>query len=112
MPGLVRAVGAAVNLIANLYAVAQDAAAAVRALRRERMHSAFETIEHMRLAVFCYRKCFVVVVAASLALSHGSASVNYRLRKPGWPPENGLPTRHLMHLPLKFDTCKNRCTPE
>jgi hypothetical protein len=52
MPGLVRAVGATENGIANLYAVTQDAAIAVCALRRERMHRAFETIEHMRLAVF------------------------------------------------------------
>jgi hypothetical protein len=70
MPGLACTVGATVNHIVNLYAVAQDAATAVRALRRERMHRAFEAVEHMRLAVFCHRKCFVVVVSASLALSH------------------------------------------
>src|SRR5260370_17158302 len=72
MSGLVRAVGAAINLAASLYTVAQDAAIAVLALRRERMHRAFETIEHVRFAVFCHTKCFVVIVSASLALCHGN----------------------------------------
>ena len=58
MSGLVRAVGAAINLAASLYAVPQDAAIAVCALRRERMHRAFETVEHMRFPVFCHSKCW------------------------------------------------------
>jgi hypothetical protein len=83
MSGLVRAVGAAINPAASLYAVAQDAAIAVRALRRERMHRAFETIEDMRFAVFRHSKCFVVIVSASLALCHGNASVTNRSGKHG-----------------------------
>jgi hypothetical protein len=84
MSGLVRAVGAAINLAASLYTVAQDAAIAVLALRRERMHRAFETIEHVRFAVFCHTKCFVVIVSASLALCHEEPSSTYRWRKRRW----------------------------
>jgi len=84
MSGLVRAVGAAINLAPSLYTVAQDAAIAVLALRRERMHRAFETIEDMRFAVFRHSKCFVVIVSASLALCHRNASSTYRWRKRRW----------------------------
>jgi len=84
MSGLVRAVGAAINLAASFYTVAQDAAIAVLALRRERMHRAFETIEHVRFAVFCHTKCFVVIVSASLALCHEEPSSTYRWRKRRW----------------------------
>jgi hypothetical protein len=82
---------AAINLVANLYAVAQDGAIALGAPRGERMRRAFETIEHMRLAVFCHSKCFVVIVAAGLALSHRNASTINRWWKDGWPYASEAP---------------------
>ena len=52
-------------------AMSDHATLAVGATRRERLDGAFEAVESYRLAALCYLKSFVVVVAASIANSHG-----------------------------------------
>ena len=61
------AVGATIHFAAGFVAVADDAAAAVRALGRKHMDGAFEAIEVMGDAVADDFDRFVVFVAAALA---------------------------------------------
>lgn len=65
-----RAVGAAVNAIAFLHIVADDAAAALSALGREGMDGALEAVENMLLAFHDHFKRFLIIVSANFALSH------------------------------------------
>ena len=59
------AVGATIHFAAGFVAVADDAAAAMRALGREHMDGAFEAIEVMRNAVAHDLDRLVVLVAAT-----------------------------------------------
>ena len=59
-----RAIGAAVERSVALDAVANNLAAAVGALRRERMDCAFERIEGMSLSLHGHGERLVVIVAA------------------------------------------------
>src|SRR5512134_121090 len=69
--GVAGAVRAAVHLSAGLDAVADDAALAVRAGRRERLYRALEAVERMRGAGEGDVHRLVVIVAAGLTAGHG-----------------------------------------
>lgn len=61
---------AAIECVADLDAVADDAAAAMSACGCEFMNSAFEAVENVALAVALDRDRFVVVVSACVACCH------------------------------------------
>ena len=71
MPGTVRA---AVIGSALLNAVADDLAATVGTLWRQRMNGTFEAIEGARLATDRHREGLIVLVAAYITLRHDVAS--------------------------------------
>jgi hypothetical protein len=62
--------GAAVDDVILLDAMADDTAPAVRARRRELLYSAFEAVERVRLVCESDLKGLVVVVAALIASGH------------------------------------------
>jgi len=51
--------------------VANDAALAMDASRRDRMDGAFEAVENMLSTTRNYFKGFVIIISANFALSHG-----------------------------------------
>src|SRR5688572_6923945 len=61
---------AAVERAGVLAAVADDAAAAVRAGRRQRMDGALEAVEGVGALAHHHLECLVVVVAAGVAAGH------------------------------------------
>src|SRR6476469_8987715 len=65
------AMDAAIDGVAVLHAMADDAAAAMRADRRERGDGAFERVEHERAAAHGDLEALVIVVAALRAFAHG-----------------------------------------
>src|SRR5690348_9911341 len=71
---LPRAVGAAVDRLAGLDAMADDPAATVGAGRRQQLDRALEAVEHVRLAVEGHLERLVILVSAHLAAGHPSAS--------------------------------------
>ena len=68
--GLLRAVRAAVNLAISFDPMADDSATAVSATRREGVNRAFETIEHMRLALGLYLETLVIIISADFTFRH------------------------------------------
>jgi hypothetical protein len=64
------AMGATVERVPRLDAVANDGAATMRTARRKRMDGAFEAVEYVNCVVGHYLKGFVVVVAANFTLGH------------------------------------------
>ena len=62
--------GAAIDPAGGLDAVTENAAIAMRTFWRQRMHGAFETVEHMLAAIFRNGERFVVVVSAGFTLCH------------------------------------------
>src|SRR5918994_1220805 len=68
--GLLGAVGTAVHRAVRLDSVADDADAAVAALRRHGVDRALEAVEGVRLTAPRHLERLVVLVAADLALSH------------------------------------------
>src|SRR5215472_15938783 len=67
---LMRAMSAAVEGVAILDAVPDDAAAAVRAPGCERLDRAFEAVEGVRAAILLDSEGLVVIVAAEVASGH------------------------------------------
>src|SRR4029078_10918827 len=65
---------AAIDHVAMLHAVADDAAAAMRADWRERRARAFQGVEHYGAAAHADLEALVVVVAAMCAFPHGCTS--------------------------------------
>ena len=72
--GFLRAVGTAIERALGFDTMADDAALAVRARRRERMNRALETIENVRFSSVNHFKGLVVIVAADLARAMASSS--------------------------------------
>src|SRR5262249_57083743 len=70
-PGERGAAGAAVHLALLLQTMADDPAAAVAALRRQRVNRAFEAVEDVRDAVGQHLECLVVLVSTDLADGDG-----------------------------------------
>src|SRR5690606_36055599 len=68
------AVDAAIDRVAMLHPMADDAAAAMRADRRERLYGAFERVEDERLSAHGDLEALVVSVAALRAFTHGCSS--------------------------------------
>jgi hypothetical protein len=65
------AVGATKNLAVLFDAVADDAAVAGRADRREHRDCAFEAVEDVSFAIHRNLECFVVIVSADFTFGHG-----------------------------------------
>ena len=65
-----RAMGATEDSISFFHVVADDSAAAMRALRRQRVDRALKAVEDMLLSLQNYFKKFVVVISADFTLSH------------------------------------------
>ena len=65
------AMDAAIDRVAMLHAMADDAAAAMRADRRERRDGAFERVEDERAPAHGDLEALVIVVAALRAFAHG-----------------------------------------
>ena len=65
-----RATGAAENPTGELHAVADDAAAAVFAMRSERVNRALKAIEDVADMVLMDFKCLIVIVTANFTLWH------------------------------------------
>jgi hypothetical protein len=63
--------GAAVDRVAGLNAVADDTAIAMSAFGRERVDRAFEAVECVGVALDDDVERFVVIVSANLAACHG-----------------------------------------
>src|SRR5688572_11472190 len=82
------AVLAAEDPVAALDAVADHAAAAVRAARRQRMDRAFEAVEGVGGAAgHCHRQGLVVIVSAHFTARHGSpqsGSDTFFSTSPAW----------------------------
>src|SRR5204863_5726176 len=90
--GLLGAVGAAVHRAVVLHAVADHLAAAVAAVRRERVDGALERVERLGAALLGHGERLVVVVPAYVTLRHrltlprtGHAAVTRRTRFPAIP---------------------------
>lgn len=66
--------GAAVNAIAFLHIVTDDATPTIFALGREGVNSAFEAIEDVLFARHDHFKRFLVIVSANFTLSHMNGS--------------------------------------
>src|SRR5262249_55553889 len=73
--GLLGTVRAAVERASGFDAVSQDAAAAVRARRREIVDGALEAVVHVRLAVHHDLEALVVLVPADVAACHVGSPV-------------------------------------
>ena len=65
-----RAIDATVNFPVLLDPVSNDTAIAVRAMRRQRVNRAFETVERVMLALHHHLERFVIFVFANFACRH------------------------------------------
>jgi pimeloyl-ACP methyl ester carboxylesterase len=81
--GLGRAVHAAVERALRLDAVAEDAAVAMRAMRREHVDRALERVERVRAPAHRDGERLVVLVAAMVAAWHGRPPVGVSPRRYG-----------------------------
>src|SRR5688572_15335073 len=80
LPGRLRAMCAAIELVAGLHPVPDDLHAAELAVGRDRLYGALHAVENMRPAALDHLERLVIVVAAdfafhigtSLAVAHGA----------------------------------------
>jgi hypothetical protein len=75
-------VGATINIAASLHAVADDLAAAVLALWRERVNGAFKAIKVTRNAIVDYFQRLIVFISTNFTL-HNISPLWIVLRIPG-----------------------------
>lgn len=71
---MIRAICAAVDFVARFDAVADDAAIAMGALRRERVDGALKAVERVRFSRHSHVEGFVVFVSADFTFWHGMIS--------------------------------------